>query len=912
MKKIIAAILATIMVLSAFSAIAAVTVSAAGNEDKYVWDTNTETGLFAAYAAAGSYGKDENGKIDFTSTPEGTPSPAAQYTENGYEVSADFSSDKGETQRINIMTKKEQNLKREGGISITVSVDQFKYDGDMWFSFSVWDSPLVNQGDSTGKFGQGYTTLIRPARAADQSNIFAENKSYPAGWGGPGACGCQSFISDQSYYDKNNLFPELYAANRGSATNPCTFNLFDWGNGSLETDFPAYGPKFNEDGSFEITFSILYDSKAGVYNVSVNGYPINSAVITDYFNHRFPEGNAYIGFSLQGSGTDCTSKVTIKEYNGQVPTGTDRQEQTGGGEKRAEIIDSATVPEGEPVVFLDSKNTYGHMKETGKIPNFDKLTYTANNDGSFTITPQSTVGSYIHVTPSAQASYEADDFPYFAVMLRNFCTCSSEEVEDIHDCLNGETLDTYYCAGKILKTDDRYKLTTGVDFRYAADDEDCAAADGNDYKLFVFDYSDKNFTGIINYVQLGFNSILMGTERAKFDLCYAGFFRSEDDVAYFADEYVSSIKVCEHENITYTDEIAPTCSERGYTASAVCADCGEVFTPLEAIPPIDHDWQNIDAVAPTCTDNGYSAGRECTMCHTKEREIDPALGHTYGTSFNGISETAHWMNCLRCGAKNETTEAAHTFVEGVCSACEYQEGTDICPHANITDEDWNVVIAATSCKEGGTKEATCPDCGKKLEGNIDPLPHNSDGVIEAKAPTCTSKGAEAGTCCSWCGIVQTVPKEIPATGHKAVAVPGKDPTCTELGITEGKVCEVCGFVIEEQKAIEALGHKYEVTGTETPATCTTAGSKADQTCSVCGDVKKGATIAAPGHKYDNKDDADCNVCGAVREIKKPEEVTEAPVEVEKKGCGSVAGLSVFAVCATISLAGAVCFKKKKD
>lgn len=895
MKKILAAVLATVMILSALAAIAVIPVSAAA-DDKFVWNKDDSTGDWAAYAVGGAYSKNEEDKIDYTSNTT-SQSPAAKYTEEGFEVSAEFKSEFSENQRFNIMTKKEQNLKK--GISMTVRVNEFKYEGDMWFSFSVWDSPNIVQGNATGEYGQGYTNLLRPSKTAGGDTIYAEGKDYPAGW-----YSCESFISDQTYYDYNNTF--AFGYNKGSATAPLKFELFDWGNDPA-AGFPALGPKFNDDGSFEVTFVITYEND--VYHLYVNGYEVNSAAITEYFKYRFSDGLAFIGFSLHGAGTDCTASATIIEYNGEVPTGTDSQEQSGDREKRGELIPSDTIVDDQPALLFNSLNENGDYKETGKLPNPTKIKYTANTDGSFSLTPLTGFASFFQVRPAAHASYEASDFPYFALLLRNFCTC--QDATGVHDCAGSEEIITFYCAGKVLTGNDRCRMIASCEYEYLPSE----TVDGNDYKLFIFDYSDQNWMGLINYVQVTFNYIKTGTDRGTFDLCYAGYFKSFDAASDYADNYVDGINVCEHpeENRVYTDAIPATCQSVGYTASETCGDCGYVFADAVVIPPTDHTWQATDAVPPTCTEDGWSVGRVCTVCNKTEREKDPATGHTYSDGYNGISELVHWKECLTCGLKDDTTEAEHTFVDGVCSGCAYVEGTEICKHTNISDNDWTVTRPAT-CTAAGVKNATCPDCQRTIEAAIPTIPHNSDGIIEAKDPTCTSKGSTEGRRCSMCFLQMVAPEDIPALGHTEEEIPGKLPTCTDPGLSDGIKCSVCDAIIEEQMEIEALGHSYEVTGTETPATCTTAGKKADETCKVCGAVKTGATIAATGHKYDNKDDADCNVCGEKRTVANSETPTETPTEApeEKKGCGSVAGISALAICATISLAGAVCFKKKKD
>lgn len=96
--------------------------------------------------------------------------------------------------------------------------------------------------------------------------------------------------------------------------------------------------------------------------------------------------------------------------------------------------------------------------------------------------------------------------------------------------------------------------------------------------------------------------------------------------------------------------------------------------------------------------------------------------------------------------------------------------------------------------------------------------------------------------CNRCAKVREIP------GHSFTKyVYNNDATCTTRG-TETAKCDGCDAVDTRQTG-KALGHSWK------DADCVNA-----QTCTRCGQVGK----AALGHKYDNKCDKDCNVCGAKR------------------------------------------------
>ncbi len=199
--------------------------------------------------------------------------------------------------------------------------------------------------------------------------------------------------------------------------------------------------------------------------------------------------------------------------------------------------------------------------------------------------------------------------------------------------------------------------------------------------------------------------------------------------------------------------------------------------------------------------------------------------------------------------------------------------------AQLTNGDGTVVD--TTGAEAGTTYQVCPTCGCWYTGECeackDPCAdgHSYEGV-QTTAPTCTTAGVMTYTC-SVCGDSYT--ETIAALGHTpgAAADCENAQTCTVCGAVLNaalghnwvaadcdtpKTCSVCG-----ETEGEALGHNY--VGEETLApTCGAAGVMT-YTCSACGDSYTEAIAATGAHSYDHTWDADCNVCGAKREVTLP-------------------------------------------
>lgn len=188
--------------------------------------------------------------------------------------------------------------------------------------------------------------------------------------------------------------------------------------------------------------------------------------------------------------------------------------------------------------------------------------------------------------------------------------------------------------------------------------------------------------------------------------------------------------------------------------------------------------------------------------------------HTYG-DYVKVSDSKHERECSACGA---TESKSHNWNSGT-------------------------VTKPASCKEAGTRERTCTDCGaKKTENIAKTTDHKYGSWSQTKPSGCTEKGSESRTC-SVCGKVES--RSIAAAGHKfSAATVTKQPTCTEKGEKSGK-CTVCGKTTTQ--SIAATGHKYGAWQTDKQPTCTEKGEQSHK-CSVCQKVEK-KSVDALGHKF---------------------------------------------------------------
>ena len=217
------------------------------------------------------------------------------------------------------------------------------------------------------------------------------------------------------------------------------------------------------------------------------------------------------------------------------------------------------------------------------------------------------------------------------------------------------------------------------------------------------------------------------------------------------------------------------------------------------------DWQT--TLEPTCTQDG-SKHKVCPSCNEEiQVEVIPASGHAFG----------EWVT------DTEPTHALEGSKHRVCTNCSEQETETIAviPH---TFGDWTMAKAAT-CTEAGAMERAC-SCGEKETSAIKPNGHTEE-TLPAVDATCTTTGLTEGTKCSVCHTTIVAQQVVPAIDHNYV-----DGKCTVCKLVDPAVCT------------HSAGDWIE----DTPATCTTEGSKHIE-CTLCKTVLQTETIPATGHNY---------------------------------------------------------------
>ena len=241
--------------------------------------------------------------------------------------------------------------------------------------------------------------------------------------------------------------------------------------------------------------------------------------------------------------------------------------------------------------------------------------------------------------------------------------------------------------------------------------------------------------------------------------------------------------VCAHVTGEETHREEATCTKEGYIEytcnyehehGATGNSCGRTWKV--PIPKKAHTWGEWTITPATCTAKGLKE-RECTVCHQKETEDIPVLGH----DFHG---------------KETVTKAPTCTTEGVklvkCTRCDVSETQIIPKDSNAHDwGEWKVTTRAT-CTTKGVETRYCNRDHNHSEtrptADVDSNNHAGHGThIEGYvAPTCTKDGYTGDTYCNGCNQKIKDGTVIPATGHHWKDNGDGTHTCPDCGATEGQ------------------------------------------------------------------------------------------------------------------------------
>lgn len=288
-----------------------------------------------------------------------------------------------------------------------------------------------------------------------------------------------------------------------------------------------------------------------------------------------------------------------------------------------------------------------------------------------------------------------------------------------------------------------------------------------------------------------------------------------------------------HQHTEIRNKKEATCKAEGYTGDTYCTDCETKVSSGQAIPKIDHTWDNGKVTTEaTCEHTGVRT-YTCSVCGETKEEETPKTDHTYddGTVTKKptcIETGIKTYTCTVC-QKTKTEEIAATGhqhtevrnkVEATCTKDGYSgdvyctdcgtklsSGTEIARKAHEYEERER---NEANCKRNGYILFVCKVCGDEKREVLPKTDHQHTEIRNKVEATCTDEGYTGDTYCTDCGEKLSDGKKIPATGHIHIGYLGKkEATCENDGYTGDAYCKDCGITLEIGKNIPALGHTWE-------------------------------------------------------------------------------------------------------
>ena len=407
MKKLIALLIAAVMIISMIP-VMAISTSAAND------------GMWTTHRGAGNYPA-----IDDEPDPSGEetvypPEAGYEYTSEGVTmISPDWN---GVAPFATISTIEAINLK--DGLYLEFRVDDYAYGGEI--GADHWICITLN----TGKTEDGATEGTEAGQKTGK--VQPGNTSYGGGWltllrgVGDGNVTSIPHLTDPKTDDFGGTF---VPQNAGTST---TAQLDDEG---------------REINTLEVTWN------GSAYEIKVNGVAHPDA--TAMLEKLSPDGNFFVGITMMDGTKGSNTALTITKFGTSAadatkPVGSDSKEPEANNVVEAPIADSSTVEANQPAILWNP--------ETYNLKSGNNVTFTAQGDNTWLATATE-AAVFFSLNPKRSWSYEATDFPVFGIMMKNIWVDTGTlwyAAGELSGATNGYTVPFSVYEGEFFGEDEEY------------------------------------------------------------------------------------------------------------------------------------------------------------------------------------------------------------------------------------------------------------------------------------------------------------------------------------------------------------------------------------------------------------------------------------------------------------------------
>ena len=408
-KRIIALLIAAIMVLSMIP-VMAVSTSAA-NE-----------GMWTTYRNAGNYPA-----IDDEPDPDGEetiypPEAGYEYTSEGFSmISPDWT---GVGPFATVSTIEAINLK--DGLYLEFRVDDYAYGGEI--GADHWICLTLN----TGKVEDGATEGTEAGQKTGK--VAPGSPAYGGGWltllrgVGDGNVTSLPHLTDPKTEDFGGTF-----VNVGTVSTTAT--LDDEG---------------REINTLEVTWT------GSEYEIKVNGVvQPGQAQTTAMLEKLAPDGNLFVGITMMDGMKGGTSALTITKFGTSAsdatkPVGSDSKQPEANNLVEAPIADSSTIEANMPAILWNP--------DTVNLKSGNNCTFTVLGNNTWRVNATETA-VFFSLGAKRSWSYDATDFPVFGIMVKNLWIDSGTlwyAAGEIPGATNGYTVPFSIYDGEFYGEDEEY------------------------------------------------------------------------------------------------------------------------------------------------------------------------------------------------------------------------------------------------------------------------------------------------------------------------------------------------------------------------------------------------------------------------------------------------------------------------